>query len=242
MESVKYQAIKLENVSKQSLKSSQEKSFRKQLLESIPKIEQIIDQIWTKKTEIQTGKVENFRIYFIGDEPCFLQGKEGPIIPHLKLLHKYPFLLPTCQVDAGGIKHLISGADVMIPGMTSEKGKLPTEKEIPHNIVAVMCEGMENAIAIGQMQMSAEEMKEKGKGVGVKVYTYLGDDTWNQQSYYFYHHISYYIYKILASFHKRFFLLGLILYLMLRYLWALYFERFQRKHSLLLGILLNLNL
>ena len=67
MESEKYQAIKLENVSKQSLKSSQEKSFRKQLLESIPKIEQIIDQIWTKKTEIQTGKVENFRIYFIGD-------------------------------------------------------------------------------------------------------------------------------------------------------------------------------
>ena len=24
-----------------------------------------------------------------------------------------------------------------------------------------------------------EEMKEKGKGVGVKVYTYLGDKTWN---------------------------------------------------------------
>ena len=82
-------------------------------------------------------------------------------------------------MDEGGIKHLISGADVMIPGMTSEKGKLPTEKEIPHNIVAVMCEGMENAIAIGQMQMSVEEMKEKGKGVGVKVYTYLGDNTWN---------------------------------------------------------------
>ena len=178
-EGVKYKPIKLENISKQSLKSSQEKSFRKQLLESIPKIEQIIDQIWTKKTEIQTGKVENFRIYFLSDEPCFLQGKEGPIIPHLKLLHKYPFLLPTCQVDEGGIKHLISGADIMIPGMTSEKGKLPTEKEIPHNIVAVMCEGMENAIAIGQMQMSVEEMKEKGKGVGVKVYTYIGDNTWN---------------------------------------------------------------
>ena len=93
MSEVKYQAIKLENITKQSLKASQEKSFRKQLLESIPKIDQIIDQIWTKKTEIQQGKVENFRIYFLGDEPCFLQGKEGPIIPHLKLLHKYPFLL-----------------------------------------------------------------------------------------------------------------------------------------------------
>ena len=179
METVKYHPIKLENISKQSLKASQEKSFRKQLLESIPKIEQIIDQIWTKKTEIQTGKLDNFHLYFLAGEPCFLQGKTGPIIPHLKLLHKYPFLLPPCQVDEGGIKHLISGADVMIPGMTSEKGRLPTEKEIPHNIVAVMCEGMENAIAIGQMQMSAEEMKEKGKGVGVKVFTYLGDNTWN---------------------------------------------------------------
>ena len=179
MESEKYQAIKLENISKQSLKASQEKAFRKQLLESIPKIEQIIDQIWTKKTEIQTGKLPNFHIYFLSGEPSFLQGKEGPIIPHLKLLHKYPFLLPTCQVDEGGIKHLITGADVMIPGMISEGGRLPTEKEIPHNIVAVMCEGMENAIAIGQMQMTAEEMKLKGKDIGVKVYTYIGDKTWN---------------------------------------------------------------
>ena len=65
----------------------------------------------------------------------------------------------------------------MIPGMTSEKGKLPIEKEIPHNIVAVLCEGMENAIAIGQMQMSVEEMKKVGKGVGIKVYTHIGDDT-----------------------------------------------------------------
>ena len=179
MAEVKYHPIKLENISKQSLKSAQEKSFRKQLLESIPKIEQIIDQILTRKTEIKSGKVDNFNIYFLGDEPCFLQGKEGPIIPHLKLLHKYPFLLPTCQVDGGGIQHLISGEDVKIPEITSGKGKLPTEKEIPHNIVAVMCEGMENAIAIGQMQMSVEEMKTKEKGIGVKVYTYLGDSTWN---------------------------------------------------------------
>ena len=67
----------------------------------------------------------------------------------------------------------------MIPGLISKGGRLPTEKEIPHNIVAVLCEGLENAIAIGQMQMSAEEMKNKEKGIGIKVYTYLGDSTWN---------------------------------------------------------------
>ena len=178
-EEKKYKPIKIENVSKQTLKSSQEKALRKQLIESIPKLEEIIDQIWTKKTEISTGKLENFKVFFLNNEPCFLQAKEGPIIPHLKLLHKYPFLLPTCQVDEGGIKYLINGADVMIPGLISKGGKLPTEKEIPHNIVAVLCEGLENAIAIGQMQMSAEEMKSKEKGMGIKVYTHLGDDTWN---------------------------------------------------------------
>ena len=179
MEEVKYKPIKIQNISKQSLKSSQEKGFRKQLIESLPKVEEIIEQIWTRKSDIQIGKTDNFKIYFIDNEPCFLQAKEGPVIPHLKLLHKYNILLPTCQVDKGGIKHLISGADVMIPGMISEGGKLPTEKEIPHNIVAVLCEGLENAIAIGQMQMSAEEMKEKGKGVGIKVFTYIGNETWN---------------------------------------------------------------
>ena len=56
---------------------------------------------------------------------------------------------------------------------------MPTEKEIPHNLVAVLCEGLENAMAIGQMKMSAEEMKTTEKGVGIKVYTYLGDNTWN---------------------------------------------------------------
>ena len=179
METKQYQPIKIENVSKQTLKSSQEKAFKKQLIESIPKIEDIIDQILGKKAEIQTGKLEKFKIYFINNEPCFLQAKEGPIIPHLKLIHKYPHLLPTCQVDEGGIKFLISGADVMIPGLISKGGRLPTEKEIPHNIVAVMCEGMENAMSIGQMLMSVEEMKKVQKGVGVKVYTYLGDETWN---------------------------------------------------------------
>ena len=55
MEEVKYRPVKVETINKQGLKSSQEKSFRKQLLESIPKIEQIIDQIWTKKTDISSG-------------------------------------------------------------------------------------------------------------------------------------------------------------------------------------------
>ena len=174
-----YKAIKLESISKSSLKASQEKSIKKQEIESIPNIEPIIDKIWTKKSNISVGKQKpHFVIYFINDEPCFLQPKEGPIIPHLKLLHKYPSILPSCQVDIKGIKNMISGANVMIPGLLSEGGKLPQGK-IPHNIVAVYVESLDNAISIGQMTMSAEDMKEAKKGIGVEVYTYIGDGAWN---------------------------------------------------------------
>lgn len=174
-----YKPIKLENISKQGLKSSQEKTFKKQILESIPKIEDVFDKILNKKSDLKIGKLSNFHIYFINDEPCFLQAKDGPVLPHLKLLHKYPHLLPTCQIDKGGIKHMISGADVMIPGLISPGGRLPPKSDIPHNIIAINCEGKENAIGIGQMQMSASEMEEKKIGVGIKMLTYIGDETWN---------------------------------------------------------------
>lgn len=39
-----------------------------------------------------------------------------PIIPTLRLLHKYPNLLPRMQVDQGAIKFVLSGANVMCPG------------------------------------------------------------------------------------------------------------------------------
>ena len=122
----------------------------------------------------------NHIIYFIDDQPCFIQLKEGLIIPHLKLLHKYPFLLPDCRVDKGGLKPMLTGANVMIPGLLHEKGKLPTG-EIPHNIVSVYIEGYENAVSIGQMLMSSNEMKEKGSGIGIQTLYYLGDDCWNIQ-------------------------------------------------------------
>ncbi len=65
-----YKPIKIENISKQGLKSSQEKAFRKQLEDSLPQLEQIVDQLFTKKAEIQVGKTENFKVYFINNEPC----------------------------------------------------------------------------------------------------------------------------------------------------------------------------
>lgn len=175
-----YKPIKMEILPKGGMKASQEKLLRKQIIEAIPKIEDIIDKVWHKKDVIQVAnKKPYYVIYFINNEPCFVQPKDGPIVPHIKLLHKYPFLLPTCQIDKGGIKHVMTGANIMIPGMTSKGGKLPPQGDIPHNIVGILCEDKTNVIAIGQMQMSSKEMEEVGKGVGIEVLTYIGDEAWN---------------------------------------------------------------
>jgi PUA domain protein len=60
------------------------------------------------------------------------------------------------QVDRGAIKFVLSGANVMCPGLTSTGAKLT---DVPKDtIVAVMAEGKQFALAIGITVMSTEEM------------------------------------------------------------------------------------
>lgn len=60
------------------------------------------------------------------------------------------------QVDKGAIKFVLSGANIMAPGLTSPGGKMtPCEK---NSVVAIMAEGKQHALAIGVMKMSTNEM------------------------------------------------------------------------------------
>jgi PUA domain protein len=89
-------------------------------------------------------------------DPVFFKERDGQFIPVLRLLHKYPFLLPPQQVDKGAIKFVLSGANIMCPGLTSKGGKLTScEKD---KIVAIMAEGKQHALAIGITKMSSDEM------------------------------------------------------------------------------------
>jgi hypothetical protein len=84
-----YKPIKIEPASKTSLKSSQEKNFRKHVTDSIPAVQEILEKIWPKKATLLFSKQKNYtNVYFINDEPCFLQIKDEAVVPHLKLLHK----------------------------------------------------------------------------------------------------------------------------------------------------------
>ena len=54
------------------------------------------------------------------------------------------------------------------------------EGDIPAGtIVAVMAEGKENSLAVGQMKMSNKEIRSINKGIGVETLTALGDPLWH---------------------------------------------------------------
>lgn len=80
----------------------------------------------------------------------FFRQREGPWMPTLRLLHKCklphqfrssneieknfiatctfsdPFFLPMQQVDKGAIRFVLSGANIMCPGLTSKGAKMMT--------------------------------------------------------------------------------------------------------------------
>ncbi|GAA5938725.1 translation machinery-associated protein 20 [Sporobolomyces koalae] len=141
----------------------------------------VMDTLWPKKETCSLVKCrDHVSMYTVHGEPLFFQHFDGPFYPTLKVLHKYPGMLPRVGVDRGAIKFVLGGANIMCPGMTSATGYLPpTEHNIPKlTPVAVHAYGKENALAIGLTQMSTDEIRSINKNIGVEMVHFLGDDLW----------------------------------------------------------------
>nr|XP_018266809.1 translation machinery-associated protein 20 [Kwoniella dejecticola CBS 10117]OBR88967.1 translation machinery-associated protein 20 [Kwoniella dejecticola CBS 10117] len=134
----------------------------------------VIDEIWPKKEALGLTKChDRISIFTVQTVPLFFQHFDGPFVPTLKLLHKYPDMLPHVQIDRGAIKFLLAGANMMAPGLLSAGGKLPDN--LPKDeIVAIHAEGKEHACGIGKLIASSEEIKKAGKGVAVEVICWIG--------------------------------------------------------------------
>lgn len=68
----------------------------------------------------------------------FFQEWDGPWFPTLRLVHRFPNLLPRLQVDKGAIKFVLSGANIMSPGLTSPGADLG-EAEVEAGQPVVSC-------------------------------------------------------------------------------------------------------
>ncbi|CAO3686619.1 unnamed protein product [Umbelopsis vinacea] len=95
--------------------------------------------------------------------------------------HTDPVLLPKIQVDRGAIKFVLSGANIMCPGLTSKGARMETD--LPNeSVVAIMAEGKEHALAIGLLKMSTEEIRKINKGIGCDNIHHLNDSLWKELS------------------------------------------------------------
>ncbi|WFD25543.1 translation machinery-associated protein 20 [Malassezia nana] len=174
-----------------SLKSSVQRGIRAKLLEQYATTlgaddGALLEKIWPKKEPITSAKFkrEHVQILLLKNMPIFFQQYDGAYLPTLPLLHQYPALLPSIRVDRGAIKFLLSGANVMAPGLTSAGGHLPDpsqgEKPLEKGTaVAIHAQGKEYEVAIGVLLIDTEEIRAQGKGVAVDNVHYLGDDLWS---------------------------------------------------------------
>lgn len=165
--------------SRSNVKSSVQRSLKGKLVNQYPKLEEVIDELIPKKSQVELIKCEDkIQLYSVDGEILFFQ-KFDELIPTLKLVHKYPEAYPIVQVDRGAIKFVLSGANIMCPGLTSPGAALPESPGFEKDsIVIVNAENKENALAIGKLMMSTEDIKSINKGHGVEMIHHLGDPLW----------------------------------------------------------------
>jgi PUA domain protein len=161
-----------------------------------PLLDPFIEEALPKKASLSQMKLPDRASVYVLDDgaPLFFQLDNGStLLPHLKLVHRFPQAFPTVRIDRGAIRFVISGATLMAPGLTSAGGRLPEPKEGPEGVdadghwsrelekgepVVIVAEGKEEACAVGLLVAGTKEVKEKGKGPVVEHAHFLGDGLW----------------------------------------------------------------
>lgn len=133
-----------------------------------------------KKSQVCHLKCQDkINLYTVNDELLFSQHSNEALAPALHFIHTLPRdAFPWVQVDRGAIKFLLAGANVMCPGLTSPGGRIPASYE-KGQVVVIYAEGKENALAVGQLELSTDDIKAVNKGVGINTLSYLGDGLWH---------------------------------------------------------------
>ncbi|EFX00530.1 pua RNA-binding domain protein [Grosmannia clavigera kw1407] len=185
----------------QKLKTSVQRSLRQSLLSTYPLLAPYADELLPKKASLQSIKLPDRAVLYVLDhEPLFFEsGKPGdvPLLPHLRLVHRFPQAFPSIRIDRGAIRYVLGGATLMAPGLTSAGGRLPAPQEGQADghegvddegrwsrelekgePVVITAEGKLEACAVGLLVAGTKEVKDKGKGPVVEDAHFLGDGLW----------------------------------------------------------------
>eukprot|EP00440_Ansanella_granifera_P018220 gb/GFBE01019786.1/.p1 GENE.gb/GFBE01019786.1/~~gb/GFBE01019786.1/.p1 ORF type:complete len:181 (+),score=43.95 gb/GFBE01019786.1/:1-543(+) len=163
--------------SQNQVKSSVQRAIKQKITEQFPRLEPVLKDLWSKDANMVIAKCkDHISLVVIDKVPLFWQERDGPWLPTLRLLHKYPSMMPKMQVDKGAIKFVLRGASIMCPGLTSPGGCM---EDVPEGAcVQVTAEGTLHACAVGILTMSSDDIKKVNKGICIDKIHYLDDGLW----------------------------------------------------------------
>ena len=94
-----------------------------------PGMSDILDELWPKKgPRIDVMKLpDKVEVVIVDQVPLFYKHRDGPWIPTLKIVHRWPSIMKRQTCDRGAIKFVLGGANIMCPGLTHEKAILDKE-------------------------------------------------------------------------------------------------------------------
>jgi PUA domain protein len=153
------------------IQKSQIKDLKEDILKQYD--EKFLSQIFPKKSKIELILTDAGDIlYAVNDILKLWKSKDG-YIPVLTLLLNKQVDLKKIVVDMGAIRHVANKADIMIPGITKID---PSIKK--NDIVVIVDETHDRALAIGKAMYDADEMNKKDTGKVIKNLHTIQDSVW----------------------------------------------------------------
>ena len=113
-------------------------------------------------------------VYLVEGKPLAIE-ISGMLIPSIKALMDGVAELPRVVVDAGAVKHVVNGADVMAPGIVRVEGDFTRG-----DLVVVVDERYGRPLCVGVALVNKSELASMTKGKVVENLHHVGDKLWNK--------------------------------------------------------------
>jgi PUA-domain protein len=141
--------------------------------------DRLADEIGASAEHFRTERIERIETdapveLFLLDKKPHLMRSDNWVFPTVRGLIERPIPERRVVVDAGAVKFVANGADVMRPGIVSISPDIRAGRP-----VQIVEERHGKPLAVGVALLDAADMERQEKGKSVKSIHYVGDDVWN---------------------------------------------------------------
>ena len=149
------------------IKSKDIKKIFSEIQKSFP------DLMLNEKSNVETGEIEEYKLVFVDDTPCFMYHNDRLIFTLIGI-NKFNPRAKFVEVDMGAVRFVTNGADVMAPGIVDADISI-----VEDDVVWICDQKHKKPLAVGYAVMNGEQMISEKKGKAINVIHYVGDRLWN---------------------------------------------------------------